>query len=469
MTSSNGQEDRNILHTAIFSLERMASGGLFDHLGGGFCRYSTDEKWMIPHFEKMLYDNGPLLQLNAQAWCITHDDRHLDATTETADWVIREMQSPDGGYYSAQDADSEGIEGKFYVWDIGQVEQVLGKNNKIFSRRFGLDRPANFEGHWHLHAYLNYKELADEFNTSESAVHRELQENRLKLFNERNNRIHPETDEKILTSWNGLMIEGMATAGRLLQRDDYIDSAVRAARFIKKNMWHKGRLKATSKDGESHLNAYLDDYAFLLSGLLELLQARWDNELLVWAEDIGNVLIEQFEEKEIGGFFFTSHDHEKLIQRSKLYNDDATPSGNGRAASALLQLGYLTANTHYLDAAERCLKVAYNSMSQSAISHCTLLNALETYLRPPHTIIIRGHDKDLQPWLQLVKGRYMPSAMIFMISTGIDLAKSLADKKASKDVCAYICEGTVCNPPITSLNAFTALIKELSFEATGIN
>jgi hypothetical protein len=465
-TASNDQADMAILHTAIFSLERMASGGLFDHLGGGFCRYSTDEEWMIPHFEKMLYDNGPLLWLNAQAWCITHDDQHLDAATETADWVMREMQSPDGGYYSAQDADSEGIEGKFYIWDNEQIEQVLGKNNcEIFCRRFGLDRPANFEGNWHLHAYLNYKELANEFNTTASTIRKQLRENRLKLFKQRNNRVHPGLDDKILTSWNGLMIEGMAKAGRLLQSENYIDSAMFAASFIKNNMWCEGRLKASSKNGKSHLNAYLDDYAFLLSGLLELLQARWDNELLAWAKDIGDVLIEQFEDKDNGGFFFTSHDHEKLIQRSKLYNDDATPSGNGIAVSALLQLGHLTANTHYLDAAERCLTVAYNSMSQSAVSHCTLLNALETFLKPPQVIIVRGNKKDLQGWQELTQGQYMPTTMIYMIPTGIDLAGSLADKQALSSVCAYICEGTTCKPAITRFDEFAALVNGLSFTA----
>jgi uncharacterized protein YyaL (SSP411 family) len=467
MTLSNDQEDKNILHTAVFSLERMASGGLFDHLGGGFCRYSTDEKWMIPHFEKMLYDNAPLLWLNAQAWCITHDEQHLDATTETADWVIREMQSASGGYYSAQDADSEGVEGKYYVWNNQQIEQSLGQDSSAFCKRFGLDHPANFEGQWHLHACQNYKELAEEFNTTESSVRKKLLENRLKLFTERNKRIHPGIDKKILTSWNGLMIEGMAKAGRLLQCEDYIDSAMRAAIFIKKNMWLHGRLKATSKDGKSHLNAYLDDYAFLLIGLLELLQAKWDNELLTWAEDIGNVLIEQFEEKNIGGFFFTSHDHEKLIQRSKSYNDDATPSGNGIAASALLQLGYLTANTHYLEAAERCLKATWHSMSQSAISHCSLLNALGSYLKPPFVIILRGNDKDLQSWLALTKARYMPTTMIFTIASGIDITGSLADKKAIEGACAYVCEGTTCRSPITSINDFEDLINTLHFHSTG--
>ena len=467
MTSSNHQQDKTILHTAIFTLERMASGGLFDHLGGGFFRYSTDEKWMIPHFEKMLYDNGPLLWLNAQAWCISHNNRHLDAATETADWVIREMQAPDGGYYSAQDADSEGVEGKFYVWNNEQVENTLDEDRKMLCKHFGLDRPANFEGHWHLYVHLNYRELASEFNKTESSIREELRDDRLRLFKERNNRIHPGLDDKILTSWNGLMIEGMAKAGRLLQRDDYIDSAIRAAIFIKNQMWSEGRLKATSRNGKSHLNAYLDDYAFLLGGLLELLQTRWDNELLIWAEDIANVLLDQFEEKGTGGFFFTSHDHEKLIQRSKLYNDDATPSGNGIAASALMQLGYLTANTHYLDAAERCLKAAWHSLSQSAISHCSLLNALDTYINPGHIILLRGDENALQPWQQLTRGRYMPRAMIFTIPASIDLPVSLADKKATENPCAYLCKGTQCSAPVTAIDEFATLINELSLDTSG--
>jgi hypothetical protein len=218
-TTANSRPDPRILHTALFSLERMASGGVFDHLGGGFCRYSTDELWMIPHFEKMLYDNGPLLALTSQAGCISGQVEFIEAATETADWVLREMQSSAGGYYSALDADSEGVEGKFYVWSPAEVRRVLPADRyPLFERRFGLDRPANFEDHWHLHAYENYASLANAFDTDTDSIRQQLKECRTQLFEVREQRIHPGLDDKILTSWNALMIRGMAIAGRLLGR-----------------------------------------------------------------------------------------------------------------------------------------------------------------------------------------------------------------------------------------------------------
>ncbi|UCB55395.1 MAG: thioredoxin domain-containing protein, partial [Thiotrichales bacterium] len=359
-TNESGNPDSRILHTALYSLEHMSSGGLFDHLGGGFYRYSTDEQWMIPHFEKMLYDNGPLLWLYTQAWCISGDILYRDTAAETADWVIREMQSDQGGYFSALDADSEGEEGKFYTWNPDlAAAQLDSAGFDLVSRRFGFDRPANFEGNWHLHAFLNYKELADQTGQDEKDIRKVLQSARKKLFQTREQRIHPGLDDKILTAWNGLMIRGMACCGRHLDKPACIDSAARAAGYIRDTLWRNNRLLATAKDGHAHLNAYLDDYAFVISGLIELLQSRWDSTWLLWARQLADVLIEQFEDKENGGFFFTSHDHEQLIQRSKSYADDAIPSGNGIAAESLLVLGYLLAEPRYISAAERCLKAAW--------------------------------------------------------------------------------------------------------------
>ena len=451
----NSGGDAQVLHTAIFSLEKMAGGGLFDHLGGGFCRYSTDTEWMIPHFEKMLYDNGPLLWLCTQAWCITGDPLLLDAATETAGWVMREMQSAEGGYYSALDADSEGVEGKFYIWTPEQVASLLDASDyEIFARRFGLDRAANFEGHWHLHVVNDYNSLAQEFDTDAHNIRERMRTARDTLFEVREQRIHPGLDDKTLTSWNGLMIQGMAYAGRILSRPDYIDSAARAAAYLKTHHWQQGRLLATSKEGKSHLNAYLDDHAYLLSGLLELLQSRWDSDLLSWAQSIADVLIEQFEDADHGGFFFTSHDHEALIQRSKTYSDDAIPSGNGVAAQALIKLGYLTGETPYLEAAERCIKAAWLSINQAAISHCTLLNALEHILQSPEIIILRGNSDSLSDWHGASAKRYLPDCSIFAIPETATLPAALAEKKALDGACAYVCQGASCKPPILSLGDY---------------
>ena len=462
-TGESGNPDARILHTALFTLERMSSGGLFDHLGGGFCRYSTDAQWMIPHFEKMLYDNGPLLWLNTQAWCISGDVIYKDAATETADWVIREMQSDTGGYYSALDADSEGEEGKFYVWDPEAVaSHVDDSEYELLAQRFGLDKPANFEGGWHLHAYRSCKDLAEKSGLGESDVREHLQSARKKLYRVREQRIHPGLDDKILTSWNGLMIRGMAYAGRQLDKPEYIESAASAADFIHDNLWQNNRLLATAKGDHAHLNAYLDDYAFIISGLLELLQSKWNSKWLLWAQQLADVLIEQFEDKNSGGFFFTSHDHEQLIQRSKSYSDDATPSGNGIAAESLLLLGYLLAEPGYINAAERCLKAAWSSINHAAISHCSLLEALDSQLAPPQIVILRGSAEQLAAWLQPTIGKFMPHSYVFAIPADSELPPSLVEKSASDAALAYVCEGMQCSPPISTMNEWNELVDDSS-------
>ncbi len=316
------------------------------------------------------------------------------------------------------------------------------------------------KAHWHLHAYQSYKELAEKFGHSDDRCTQQLQTARKKLFQAREQRIHPGLDDKILTSWNGLMIRGMAYAGRQLDKPAYTESAARAADYIHDNLWHNNRLLATAKDGHAHLNAYLDDYAFVISGLLELLQSKWNSKWLLWAQQLADVLIEQFEDKNSGGFFFTSHDHEQLIQRSKSYSDDATPSGNGIAAESLLLLGYLLAEPRYIDAAERCLKAAWNSINQAAISHCSLLEALDAHLAPPQIVILRGPAEKLDDWLQPTFGSYMPHSYIFAIPADSELPPSLAEKSASDTTLAYICEGMQCSPPISSSSEWNALIDD---------
>jgi uncharacterized protein YyaL (SSP411 family) len=256
------------------------------------------------------------------------------------------------------------------------------------------------------------------------------------------------------------MIRGMAYAGRQLDRPAYTESATRAADYIHDNLWHNKRLLATAKDGHAHLNAYLDDYAFVISGLLELLQSKWNSKWLLWAQQLADVLIEQFEDKNSGGFFFTSHDHEQLIQRSKSYSDDATPSGNGTAAESLLLLGYLLAEPRYIDAAERCLKAAWNSINKAAISHCSLLEALDAHLAPPQIVILRGPAEEFDDWLQPTIGSFMPHSYIFAIPADSELPPSLAEKSASDTTLAYVCEGMQCSPPISSSSEWHALIDD---------
>ncbi|MCK5394912.1 MAG: thioredoxin domain-containing protein [Gammaproteobacteria bacterium] len=457
-TKRSNQADPRILHSAIFSLEKMADGGLFDHLGGGFFRYSTDELWMIPHFEKMLYDNGPLLSLYSQSWKINSDKLFHSAATETADWVIREMQSPDGGYYSAQDADSEGSEGKFFVWSQDEINELLDASSKsrdintqsieIFKERFGLNKSGNFEGLWHLHGYKPEAKLAEIHQQNEDDLHHQLFQIRQYLFKHRENRIHPDTDTKILCAWNGLMIHGMSITGRLLNKTEYTKSATRAAYFLKKHCWKDDRLFASSKDGKATLNAYADDYAFLIYGLLELLQNKWDNELYDWTLTLADKLLSDFEDTEYGGFFFTSHNHEDLIQRLKTFSDDAIPSGNAIAALALNRLGYLSGNPRYIESAKNCLKSAWSSTNNAPISHCALLTALGEYLSPPNVLIMRTVADDEKTWQSITHQYYLPFTLVYNIPADQTPHATLSEKVTGSASQAYPCSGTQCHKPI---------------------
>jgi uncharacterized protein len=468
-----GQSDPRILHSAIFSLEKMADGGIFDHLGGGFCRYSTDELWMIPHFEKMLYDNGPLLSLYSQAWKINSNTLFFDTACETAGWVMREMQSADGGYYSAQDADSEGSEGKFFVWSKQEISDLLNECTQIgditpesvelFKRRFGLDQGENFEGSWHLHGYQQESALADRHGIDEEVLHRQFKLIRQHLFEYREKRVHPQTDTKILCAWNGLIIHGMSVAGRLLEQPDYIESASRAAYFLKNHCWQNNRLYANYKDGNATLNAYVDDYAFLIYGLLELLQGRWDNELYEWTLELADKLLTDFEDTDFGGFYFTSHDHESLIQRLKSFSDDAIPSGNAIAAFTLNRLGYLSGQQKYIDAAENCLKSAWSSINHSPLSHCALLIALSEFLTPANILIIRTRPSDEGDWLSLTRQFYLPFTLIYDIPANQTPHVSLNGKVAADKTLAYPCSGKQCYKTIENRNELENYLRNNSY------
>jgi len=438
---------------STYTLERMALGGIYDHLGGGFSRYSVDAQWQIPHFEKMLYDNGPLLRLVSDAWTATRNPLFSRVAEETAAWVTREMQSPEGGYYSSLDADSEHEEGKFYVWTLEEAKALLSADEyAMLAPYYGLDGPPNFEGtHWHLHVARTLGAVAEPLGKSGDQCARLLDSGREKLFAAREKRVRPGRDEKVLVSWNALMIAGMARAAVVFERGEWLASAKRALGFVHGTMWKNERLLATYKDGQAHLNAYLDDYAFLLAALIELMQAEFDRETLAFAEDLADVLLEQFEDKENGGFFFTSHDHERLIHRPKPGYDNATPSGNGMAAFALQRLHFLTGEPRYANAAERTLAQFHPAMSERPEGYATLLAALEEHLVPTRTVILRGPQAELPRWRSALAQRYLPHTVVIAIETGVrDLPPVLA-KPAGGKVNAWVCEGVTCLAPIDRL------------------
>lgn len=451
---------------ATHTLAKMAQGGIYDQLGGGFCRYSTDQTWSIPHFEKMLYDNGPLLRLNADAWLATGDELFKRVTQETAAWVMREMQSPAGGYYSTLDADSEHEEGKFYVWDRAQVTQILSPDEyAVVAPHYGLLRPPNFEHqHWHLEITQPLTEVAQALGISQEQAQQKLAAACKKLFAERESRVHPGRDEKILTSWNGLMVKGMARAGRIFERAEWVQSAASAVDFIRTTLWQNNRLLATCKDDKAHLNAYLDDYAFLLDGLLELMQAEFRQLDLDFAVALAEVLLEQFEDQQAGGFFFTSHDHEQLIHRPKPGHDNATPSGNGVAATALQRLGHLLGEQRYLQAAERAMALFYPAVSRHASSFCSLLMALEETLTPPQLIVLRGQAAPMQEWRTALLHSF-PHALVLALPAAS--ASNLANLPptlnkplpANAAVNAWVCQGVKCLPEITDLQELLRVCK----------
>ncbi|MBI2961361.1 MAG: thioredoxin domain-containing protein [Betaproteobacteria bacterium] len=450
--------DEEALHLVRYTLERMAQGGIYDQLGGGFCRYAVDAEWTIPHFEKMLYDNGPLLALYAEAWCATRDPLFARVAHETAAWVMREMQAPEGGYYSSLDADSEHEEGKFYVWSRAEFAALLEQDEHAVAAPYlGLDAAANFEGrHWHLRVARSLDEVAARLGRPTAECERLLDSARAKLLRARAARVRPGRDEKILASWNALMIRGMARAGSVFARPDWVASARGAFDFIRARLWRGGRLLATARDGRAHLNAYLDDYAYLLAAALALLEAGFERGTLAFAEELARVLLDQFEDREAGGFFFTSHDHERLIHRDKPVHDNATPSGNGVAAWALNRLACLTGEARYAAAAQRTLDAFYPATAANPGACSSLLMALEENLAPARTVIVRAGGTELTRWRDALAQRYLPQAMVIAIDRDEqDLPEVLA-KPVTSGAAAWVCEGATCYPPIAELDELLA-------------
>jgi hypothetical protein len=435
---------------ALHTLRNMADGGIHDQLGGGFCRYSVDERWAIPHFEKMLYDNGPLLALYADAYALTGEASFRRVAQGIAGWAMREMQSPQGGFYASLDADSEHEEGKFYVWPPEQAASLLSSEEYVVAAaHYGLDQYPNFENRqWNLLVAQPLDAIAQALHLPLEQAEQLLASAQQKLFAARERRVRPGRDEKILVSWNALMIKGMAHAGRVLDESAWIASAQHAADFIRAVMWQNDRLLATGKDGKAHLNAYLDDYAFLLDALLELLQAEFRAADLEFAHALAEVLLEQFEDTQQGGFFFTSHDHEKLIHRPKPGHDDAMPSGNGVAAFALQRLGHLLGETRYLDAAARTLKLYYPALAQQPSGFASMLMVLQEYLAPPQIVILRSAPGTSTAWRRQLLQHHWPSTLIIALEGEfIGLPEALA-KPLSQQVSAWVCQGVKCLPVI---------------------
>ena len=459
------QPDKRAGQIVKFTLEKMAEGGLYDRLGGGFFRYSVDARWQIPHFEKMLYDNGQLLTLYSQAWRATGVELFRQVVADTIAWAEREMRSPEGGFYSALDADSEGEEGKFYVWRREQVQALLDAGEyALIETLMGLDKRANFEGHaWHLTLTRTLEQAATKINIDAAQAAALLASAKRKLLEARSQRIRPNRDDKILTAWNALMVKGLASSGRHLERADYVQRAEQTLDFIRQNLWRDGRLWATFQEGQARFAAYLDDYALLIDAILECLQCRWRDGDLNWALELAEVLMEHFQDhSKKGGFYFTADDHEQLVVRLKPVFDESLPAGNGVAAYNMIRLGHLVNSLHYLLASERALKNAWPSVERQPIACCSLLLALEEYYFPGQTVVIRGPAELIEPWRKACASEYAPRRLTLAIPNDAqDLPEFLALRQPlEQGVVAYLCSGSQCSAPITELDELLAELKQ---------
>ena len=457
------EHDEGARDMALTTLLRMAEGGLYDHLGGGFFRYSTDERWRIPHFEKMLYDNGPLLRLYSDAWLLTKEPRFREVVVRTAEWTMREMQSPQGGFHAALDADSEGHEGRFYVWDRKTVRALLPEGAlRLVERHWGLDGRANFEGEaWHLHVAEPFEKSAKKARLEPEAAEAVLDQARRALFAERDLRVRPGRDGKILTGWNALMIGGLARAARAFDRPDWLAAARAALDFVRRASWRDGRLLAVSDGGPGRLNAYLDDHAFLIEAVLELLQTDFDADELHFACALADALLEHFEDREGGGFYFTRHDHEALILRPKPLHDTATASGNGVAARALGRLGHLVGDARYVEAAERAVSAAQGALERSPMGCASLALALADSLASPAILVLTGPEAEA--WQRALAGCFRPD-MLTVTPRGQPgtLPEALLRRSEGRTQ-AWLCVGTRCEPPLDTLEALVERVRNSVF------
>ena len=455
--------NREALEMVKYTCDKMANGGMYDQLAGGFHRYSTDARWLVPHFEKMLYDNALLSRLYLHYFQVSGEQPARETVEGILDYVLREMTHPEGGFFSTQDADSEGHEGKFFVWDIKEIQQTLGeKDAAIFSSYYNVTEAGNFEGKNIPNVTRSKEDVAKSVGISKAELETSLQESRRKLFELRETRIKPDRDEKILTAWNGLMLASFAEAGVILNRPDYTQAARRNAEFVLSNLRENGRLLRTWKDGRAKFNAYLEDYAFLSEGLLTLFETtgelRWLKESLA----LTDLMIEEFWDEESGGFFFTGKSHESLIVRSKDYFDNATPSGNSVAAIVLLRLAALTGRDNYRNLATAVLREMGDQVRRYPSGFGYALSAVDFLLSTPKEVAIVGKDlADIRPLLAETWRRYIPNKVVAPgVSDDREAVQTtplLANRPLLNTLpTAYVCEHFACKQPVTDVTELSA-------------
>jgi uncharacterized protein YyaL (SSP411 family) len=459
-------KNQRFLEMVTHTLTKMAQGGIYDHLGGGFHRYSVDEKWLVPHFEKMLYDNAQLVRIYAQLYCVTRDELFKNVTEETLDYLLREMLHSEGGFYSTQDADSEGEEGKFFIWSPQEVNQILGEEaGEIFSRIYDVSDFGNFEGKNILHPILTLEQASKLFKKDPKEIAVLISDSKKKLFQEREKRIKPFRDEKIITSWNGLMLSGLAEAIKISPRQSYLDTANRTLQFFFSKMFRDGHLLHTYKDGTAKLLGYLDDYAFMAVGLLDLYEATFDRAQLARAIELADTMVSEFWDGKGGAFFYTGKSHEQLISRAKPVFDASIPSGNSMATHLLLRLYYLTGREDYLQRAETVLRSYYDAMLSQPFGFAHMLCALDLYLRKPKEIVVIGNRKDanIAELINRIHSIYLPNKTLQLAGPDESLEKisPLLRGKTQLDgkPTVYVCQNFTCSAPVTTWDELKPLLE----------
>lgn len=449
------------LEMVEMTLEKMAYGGIYDQLGGGFHRYSTDAFWLVPHFEKMLYDNALLARLYLHAWQITGRDLYRRVTEETLDYVLREMTDPLDGFYSAQDADSEGVEGKFFVWTPEEMRSVLGEyEGNMLGGFYGVTDAGNFEGANILHIPHRPEAFALEHGIGDEELDALIARGKPKLLAERERRVHPFRDDKVISSWNGLMLRAFAEAGAALKRSDYLAAAEANARFLDREMMLDGSLLRTFREGQAKIPGYLEDYACVADGYLALYGATFRQEWLDRAVNLADRMLELFWDDEVGGFYDTGSEHEVLVTRPRDVFDNAQPCGGSVASETLLKLAIITGNEDYNLKASRPLRALGRLMTQAPGGMAYWLGVLDFYVSLPKEIAIIGdlENEDAAALLDVVHRRYLPNKVVAgakgnYVDTGdkrpYDLPlladRGTVDGKAT----AYVCQNYVCQLPVT--------------------
>jgi uncharacterized protein YyaL (SSP411 family) len=452
--------DELILRMITETLNRMARGGIYDQLGGGFHRYATDAIWLVPHFEKMLYDNAQLARVYLHAWQITHNEFYRRIAEETLDYVAHEMTDPGGGFYSSQDADSEGVEGKFFVWTPEEIRAALGEEAQLFIDAYGVTERGNFEGKNILYVARDADVLAAMHTLSMQDVETRLVAARQKLFEVREGRVKPARDEKVLTGWNGLMLAAFAEAARVLKREDYRTIAERNADFLLRELRDRGgRLHRSWKAGNVRHMGYLEDYANLIEGLLALYETTFDAQWFVAARELADTMLEHFADP-AGGFFDTSDDAEALVTRPKDLQDNAVPSGNAMAAIVLLKLGAFTGEGRYTDAAERALRMVQPALGSAPTGFAQWLSALDFALGEPREIAIVG-DGGADKLLDVVWSEYRPNQVVACARGAEDASVPLLERRTPLNgkATAYVCRNFVCELPVTEPEALAAQLQ----------